>query len=41
VVQLQIASQVKVDVTRTAITGMAGDETAAEAKQEQLAKQKK
>jgi len=41
VVQLQISSQVKVDVTRTAITGMAGDDTAAEAKQEQLAKQKK
>ncbi len=41
VVQLQISSQVKVDVTRTAITAMAGDEAAAEAKQEQAAKQKK
>jgi hypothetical protein len=41
VVQLQIANQVKVDVTRTAITGMAGEETEAEAKQELAAKQKK
>jgi len=41
VVQLQIANQVKVDVTRTAITGMAGDETGAEAKQEPAGKQKK
>ena len=41
VVQLQIASQVKVDVTRTAITGMAGEETAADAKQEPAGKQKK
>ena len=41
VVQLQIANQVKVDVTRTAITGMAGEETVGEAKQELAAKQKK
>jgi preprotein translocase subunit YajC len=41
VVQLQIASQVKVDVTRTAITGMAGEETAGDAKQELAGKQKK
>ena len=41
VVQLQIASQVKVDVTRTAITGMAGEEAEAEAKQELAAKQQK
>jgi preprotein translocase subunit YajC len=41
VVQLQIANQVKVDVSRTAITGMAGEETAAEAKQEPAGKQKK
>ena len=41
VVQLQIASQVKVDVTRTAITGMAGEVTEAEAKQEPAGKQKK
>ena len=40
-VQLQIANQVKVDVTRTAITGMAGEETAGEAKQEAAGKQKK
>ena len=41
VVQLQIASQVKVDVTRTAITGMAGEEAAADAKLETSAKPKK
>ena len=41
VVQLQIANQVKVDVTRTAITGMAGEEAAGEAKQELAAKQQK
>ena len=40
VVQLQIANQVKVDVTRTAITGMAGEVIEAEAKQE-AGKQKK
>ena len=40
-VQLQIANQVKVDVTRTAITGMAGEETAGETKQEPAGKQKK
>ena len=41
VVQLQIASQVKVDVTRTAITGMAGEVIEAEAKQDLAGKQKK
>ena len=41
VVQLQIANQVKVDVTRTAITGMVADEMAAEAKPEPAGKQKK
>lgn len=41
IVQLQIANQVKVDVTRTAITGMVGDITAAEAQQEQAGKQKR
>jgi len=41
VVQLQIANQVKVDVTRTAITGLVTDETSGDAKQEQAAKQKK
>ena len=42
VVQLQIANQVKVDVSRTAITGMVADETSGEAKQDPTAaKQKK
>jgi len=41
VVQLQIANQVKVDVTRTAITGMVGEEVSAEARQEPAGKQKK
>lgn len=41
VVQLQISSQVKVDVARTAITGMAGEEAAEEAKQELAGKQQK
>ena len=41
VVQLQIASQVKVDVSRSAITGMVTEEAGGEAKQEQAAKQKK
>src|SRR5208337_2239364 len=42
VVQLQIASQVRVDVTRSAITGMVTEETGGEAKQEPAAaKQKK
>jgi preprotein translocase subunit YajC len=42
VVQLQIANQVKVDVARSAITGMVTEETGAEAKQEPVAaKQKK
>ena len=41
VVQLQIATQVKIDVTRTAITGMAGEEAEAEAKQEPAGKLKK
>jgi preprotein translocase subunit YajC len=42
IVQLQIASQVKVDVSRTAITGMVADEVSGEAKQDAAAaKQKK
>ena len=42
IVQLQIASQVKVDVTRSAITGMVTEEASGEAKQEPAAaKQKK
>jgi len=42
VVQLQIASQVKVDVSRSAITGIVNEETSGEAKQESAAaKQKK
>jgi preprotein translocase subunit YajC len=42
VVQLQIASQVKVDVTRSAITSLVADETSGEGKQEPAAaKQKK
>ena len=41
VVQLQIANQVKVDVTRTAITGMVGDETGGEVRQEPAGKQQK
>jgi preprotein translocase subunit YajC len=42
VVQLQIASQVKVDVTRSAITGIVTEETSGDGKQEQAAaKQKK
>jgi preprotein translocase subunit YajC len=41
VVQLQIANQVKVDVARSAITGVVTEETAGEGKQEQAAKQKK
>ena len=42
VVQLQIANQVKVDVARSAITGMVTEETGGEAKQESgAAKQKK
>jgi len=41
VVQLQIANQVKVDVSRTAITGMVTEETGGEAKQEPAGKQKK
>ena len=42
VVQLQIANQVKVDVARSAITGMVTEEAGGEAKQEPTAgKQKK
>ena len=42
VVQLQIANQVRVDVARSAITGMVTEETGGEAKQEPAAaKQKK
>ena len=40
VVQLQIANQVRVDVARSAITGMVTEETGGEAKQEPAAKQK-
>jgi preprotein translocase subunit YajC len=40
-VQLQIASQVKVDVARSAITGMVKEESSGEAKQEAAARQKK
>jgi preprotein translocase subunit YajC len=41
VVQLQIASQVRVDVARSAITGIVTEETGGEVKQEPAAKQKK
>jgi preprotein translocase subunit YajC len=41
VVQLQIASQVKVDVARSAITGIVTEETSGDAKQELAAKQKR
>ena len=41
VVQLHIASQVKVDVARTAIAGVVTEETGGEGKQEPAAKQKK
>ena len=41
VVQLQIASQVKVDVTRSAITGMVPEETSGEGKQEPAAAKQK
>jgi len=42
VVQLQIASKVKVDVTRSAITGIVTEETSGEGKQDPAAgKQKK
>jgi preprotein translocase subunit YajC len=42
VVQLQIASQVKVDVTRSAITGLVAEGTSGEGKQEPAAaKQRK
>ena len=42
VVQLQIANQVRVDVARSAITGMVTEETGGEARQEPAAaKQKK
>jgi preprotein translocase subunit YajC len=42
VVQLQIASQIKVDVARSAITGMVSEEPSGDGKQEQAAaKQKK
>jgi preprotein translocase subunit YajC len=41
VVQLQIASQVKVDVTRSAITGIAAEETSGEGKQEPAATKQK
>lgn len=41
VVLLQIASQVKVDVARSAITGIVTEETSGEAKQDLAAKQKR
>ena len=41
VVQLQIANQVRVDVTRSAITGMVAEETGGEAKQELAAAKQK
>jgi preprotein translocase subunit YajC len=41
VVQLQIANQVKVDVARSAITGMVTEEAGGEGKQEPAAKQRK
>jgi len=41
VVQLQIANQVKVDVARSAITGMVTEETGGEAKQEPAAAKQK
>ena len=41
IVQLQIANQVKVDVSRTAITGMVADEVSAEAKQDPAAAKQK
>jgi len=41
VVQLQVASQVKVDVSRSAITGIVTEETSGEGKQEAGARQKK
>ena len=41
VVQLQIASQVRVDVTRSAITGMVPEETSGEGKQEPAATKQK
>jgi preprotein translocase subunit YajC len=41
VVQLQIASQVKVDVSRSAITGIVTEETSGEGKQEPAATKQK
>ena len=41
VVQLQIANQVRVDVARSAITGMVTEETGGEAKQEPTAAKQK
>ena len=41
VVQLQIASQVKVDVARSAITGIAAEEASGEGKQEPAAARQK
>jgi preprotein translocase subunit YajC len=41
VVQLQIANQVRVDVARSAITGMVTEETGGEAKQEPAAAKQK
>ena len=41
IVQLQVAAQVKIDVARTAISGIVGDEVGASAKQQADAKPKK
>jgi preprotein translocase subunit YajC len=41
IVQLQIANQVKVDLLRSAITGVVTEETSGEAKQDSAAKQQK
>ena len=40
IVQLQVASQVKLDVARSAITGVQGDETESGLKREAVAKKK-
>ncbi len=41
IVQLQVASQVKIDVARSAITGVQGDETEVSPKREAVAKSSK
>jgi preprotein translocase subunit YajC len=40
IVQLQVASQVKLDVARSAVTGVQGDETESGAKREAAAKKR-